>query len=149
MKRRQGEPFMPADVYGRSLAGLGINVIVRDVTKAVAFYETVLAATIVYADPDFAVVRIGAIEWMVHADHAYASHPLHGALSDDLPRGLGVEIRLHGVDPNGCERRASQGGYTVLAPAADKPHGLRECFILDPDGYLWVPDVPIAGKAGS
>ncbi|MGH6718256.1 MAG: VOC family protein [Alphaproteobacteria bacterium] len=147
MKHRQGQPFMPADAYGRSLAGLGVNVIVRDVARAVAFYEGVLGATIVYADPDFAVARIGTLEWMVHADHTYASHPLYGALRDDLPRGLGVEIRLHGVDPDGCERRAAAGGHTVLASSADKPHGLRECYVLDPDGYLWVPDVPVTGTS--
>ncbi len=30
----------------------------------------------------------------------------------------------------------------VLAGAMDKPHGLREAYILDDSGYLWVPDVP-------
>jgi hypothetical protein len=34
-------------------------------------------------------------------------------------------------------------GYTVLSPAADTGHGPREAFILDPDGYTWVPDVPL------
>lgn len=29
----------------------------------------------------------------------------------------------------------------ILAGAADKPHGLREAFILDPEGYCWVPTV--------
>jgi hypothetical protein len=29
----------------------------------------------------------------------------------------------------------------VLSEAADKPHGLRESYILDPDGYCWVPAV--------
>ena len=36
-------------------------------------------------------------------------------------------------------------GYTVLAGAADKPHGLREAYIADPDGYVWVLDRPLAG----
>jgi hypothetical protein len=31
----------------------------------------------------------------------------------------------------------------VLAEAADKPHGLRESYIVDPDGYVWVPDRPL------
>jgi hypothetical protein len=34
-------------------------------------------------------------------------------------------------------------GFTVLANAQDKPHGLREAFIIDADGYLWVPDMPV------
>jgi len=31
-----------------------------------------------------------------------------------------------------------------IAVAADKPHGRREAYIRDPDGYIWVPDVPVA-----
>ena len=40
-------------------------------------------------------------------------------------------------------RKAASLGYTVLAEAADKPHGLRESYIVDPDGYIWVPDRPL------
>ena len=36
-------------------------------------------------------------------------------------------------------KSAASRGYTVLAKAADKPHGLREVDIVDPDGYIWVP----------
>jgi hypothetical protein len=25
----------------------------------------------------------------------------------------------------------------------DKPHGLRECIIIDDDGYVWVPGVAL------
>jgi catechol 2,3-dioxygenase-like lactoylglutathione lyase family enzyme len=146
MKRRTGEPWMPADAYGRSLKGFGVNLIVRDVAKALGFYTRVLGATAVYADADFAVVRRGLVEWMIHADHTYAKHPLFEALRDDLPRGLGAELRLHDADPDGCEARARALGHTVLAASADKPHGLRECYLLDPDGYLWVPDAPKAAS---
>ena len=34
-------------------------------------------------------------------------------------------------------------GYTVLAGAMDKPHGLREVYLLDQDGYLWVPGIAL------
>jgi hypothetical protein len=30
-----------------------------------------------------------------------------------------------------------------LAGALDKPHGLREAYIIDQDGYLWVPGIPL------
>ena len=33
----------------------------------------------------------------------------------------------------------------VLAESRDKPHGLRECYIADPDGYIWVPGVALEG----
>jgi hypothetical protein len=41
------------------------------------------------------------------------------------------------------ETLARDGGYTVLAGALDKSHGLREAYILNPDGYCWVPDIPL------
>ncbi len=37
-------------------------------------------------------------------------------------------------------------GYTVLAGAADKPHGLREAYVVDADGYVWVPDIPTKAR---
>jgi hypothetical protein len=53
-------------------------------------------------------------------------------------------LRLHGRDPDAAEAAARRLGYTVLASTVDKPHGLREVYLLDADGYLWVPDVPRA-----
>ena len=29
----------------------------------------------------------------------------------------------------------------------DKPHGLREAYLVDVDGYVWVPDVPNVAQA--
>ncbi len=126
--------------YGRSLSGFGVNLLVRDVAAAVAFHRAVLNATIVYEDPDFAVLRHGAAETMLHADHTYDRHPIRARLTG--PRGNGVELRLHQADPDAAEAAARAGGYEVLSAAADKGHGLREAYIVDPDGYIWVPDRP-------
>lgn len=145
MKKRDRDPWMPAPDYGRSLKGFGANLLVRDVDVAVAFAKDVLTAEVVYSDPDFAVLRAAGAEWMLHADHTYDKHPLHGSLTDGAHRGVGVELRLHGLDPDAAEARARARGDVVLAGSIDKPHGLRECYIVDPDGYLWVPDVPTAG----
>ncbi|MGH6946332.1 MAG: hypothetical protein ACREDZ_03310 [Kiloniellales bacterium] len=139
MKKREGEPFMSADQFGRSLAGFGVNLLVRDVARALAFQTEVLGAEKVYADADFAVLRHGGHLWMLHADHSYASHPLLGLTGDGAIRGAGAELRLYGIDPDAAEARAKAGGHTVLASAADKPHGLREAYLVDPDGYVWVP----------
>ncbi|MFO0997272.1 MAG: hypothetical protein U1F33_11370 [Alphaproteobacteria bacterium] len=142
MKKRMGEPWMPAPAYGRSLKGLGVNLLVREIDRAVAFARSVLDASVVYADPDIAVLRHGTAEWMLHADHTYQDHPLHGSLGPEMARGIGAELRLHGRDPDAAEAAARDAGHVVLAGAMDKPHGLREAYIIDPDGYLWVPDVP-------
>lgn len=135
---------MAAPDYGRSLTGLSINLLVKDVARSVAFARTVLGAEVVYADADFAVLQRGTAEWMLHADHTYSSHPLLALTGDGALRGAGVELRLHDHDPDAAVARAAGLGYSVLAPAADKPHGLREAYIGDPDGYVWVPDRKLA-----
>jgi len=141
MKLRTGDPWMSAPDYGRSLTGLSLNLIVRDIEQALAFQRDVLGATVVYSDADFAVLRGCDSEWMLHADHTYLDHPMTGLLADSAGRGAGAELRLHGCDPDRAEAAARLLGFTVLAPAADKPHGLREAYLLDQDGYVWVADV--------
>lgn len=143
MKLRTGDPFMPADALAHSLRGLSINLLVRDVDAAVAFQTKVLGATVAYADPDFAVLRGFGGEWMVHADHTYDGHPMQRALEPDAPRGPGVELRLHGCDPDRAAGAARSHGFRVLSPPADKGHGLREAHLVDADGYIWVPDVAV------
>jgi len=142
-KRGTGEPWMSADAYGRSLRGLTVNLLVRDVAAALPFHEQVLAAECLYHDADFAAFRFGEAEWMLHADHTYDAHPLHATLVLDGPRGMGAELRLHGRDPDAAEAAARRLGFAVLAAAEDKPHGVREAFLVDADGYLWVPDLPL------
>jgi len=144
-KRDKQEPWMPAPDYGRSLRGLSINLLVKDVARAIAFARQVLGASLVYGDADFAVLRRDGAEWMLHADHTYSSHPLLALTGDGALRGAGIEIRLHDHDPDAAEATAESLGHTVLAAAADKPHGLREAYIADPDGYVWVLDRPLAG----
>ena len=65
------------------------------------------------------------------------------ALTLGLMVFAGAELRAYGVDPDKAETAARDGGWTVLAGAEDKPHGLREAVILDDDGYAWVPGVAI------
>jgi catechol 2,3-dioxygenase-like lactoylglutathione lyase family enzyme len=143
-KLRTGEPWMPAPAYGRSLRGLTLNLLVEDVARSLPFHLRVLGAEAVYHDPDIAVLRHAEAEWMLHAWHTYDAHPLHPLLAADAPACAGPELRLHGRDPDRAERVAREMGYEVVQASADKPHGLRECFVRDGDGYLWVPDTPTA-----
>jgi catechol 2,3-dioxygenase-like lactoylglutathione lyase family enzyme len=142
-KKRTGDAWMPAPRYARTLKGLTVNLVVRDIALALPFHREVLGASLVYSDPDIAVLRREDAEWMLHADHTYDSHPNHAALMRATPRGLGAELRLHGRDPDEAEGHARRLGYEVIEASADKAHGLREVFLRDADGYVWVPDVPV------
>ena len=142
-KLRTGEPWMPAPDYGRSLTGLGINLLVHTIEPALPFHTEVLDAEVVYSDPDIAVLRRDGVEWMLHAYHTYDAHPWYPILRSDAPRGVGAELRVHGRDPDAAEAAARRLGFEILQSATDKPHGLRESYIADRDGYVWVPDVPI------
>ncbi|MFQ5545090.1 MAG: hypothetical protein ACE5FE_03825 [Acidiferrobacterales bacterium] len=144
MKLRTGDAWMPADEYGRSLKGLTVNLLVRDIAEALVFQTKVLDTTVVYSDPDIAVVKGFGAEWMLHADHTYDEHAMQKIVANVDQRGTGLELRLHGCDPDQAETAARRLGFEVLAAATDKEaHGLREAFLVDSDGYVWVPDVPL------
>ena len=135
---------MPADEYGRGLkSGIGVNLLVRDVARAIRFQTGVLDASAVYADVDFAVMQAGDTQWMLHADHTYLDNPMTGVIAGVEARGAGAELRLYGRDPDEAEAAARAAGHVVLAGAMDKPHGQREAMIVDDDGYVWVPGVAL------
>jgi catechol 2,3-dioxygenase-like lactoylglutathione lyase family enzyme len=144
-KKRLGDPWMPGDEYGRSLPGFTVNLIVTDVERSVTFYREVFAAEERYSDPDFAALRLGTLDFMLHADHTYDEHPWYGLLLSKRERGLGAELRLFGVNPDEIETRARNVGAEVLQGATDKSHGWREVWVQDPDGYLWAVGSAIGG----
>jgi uncharacterized glyoxalase superfamily protein PhnB len=137
VKKRIGDPWMPADAYGRSLPQFTVNLLVTDLARSAEFYRHVLGAEERYRDPDFAALRIGGLDFMLHADHTYDRHPWFPRLEAGQGRGLGAELRLLGLDPDRLEARAQEAGGAILAPASDKPHGWREVWLQDPDGYVW------------
>jgi hypothetical protein len=145
MKKRTGDAFMSADAYGRSLPrGVGINLLMPEIEPMAAFLRDALEATVLYADPDFAALVIEGSPVMLHADHSYLDHATHGIAAGVEARGIGVEIRIYGCDPDRAEAAARARGDVILAGSMDKPHGLRECHIIGPSGYVFVPSVTIA-----
>lgn len=143
MKLRTGDPWMPAADYGRTLRGVGLNLLVTEIDSALRFHREVLGAELVYADPDFAVLRGFGAEWMLHADHTYLGHPLGKTTAGATRRGAGLELRVHGRDPDEAEAAARRLGFEVVLGAADTGHGVREVFLADGDGYIWVPDIAL------
>lgn len=130
--------------FGKSLRGIGLNVLVRDVKATAGFLADVFDVGVHRLSEDFAIITYGDQVFQLHADGTYSQNPLLSLLPENPPRGAGIEVRLYDTDPDLAVRRAEAHGAMILQPATDKPHGLREAYILCDDGYAWVPSRPLA-----
>ena len=132
---------MPAANFGQSLNGITINLLVRDVRAQAAFLAQVFGCAIHRLSNDYAIAAHDGAVMQLHSDTSFANHPIFALLPEAGTRGAGLEIRLHGADPDiACARAAEFGDAMVLAQARDKAgHGLREAVILCPNGYAFVP----------
>lgn len=129
--------------FGAALRGLGVNLLVRDVRARSAFLMEVFDMSAHQVSDDFAILRYGSQVFQLHSDQTYHSNPLLGLLPENPPRGTGIELRLFDTDPDCAVARADRLAATILQGPTDKPHGLREAYILDDDGYAWVPSRPL------
>jgi len=133
---------VPPEEFGRSLTGVGVNILTRDVAGLAGFMTAVFGLSAHRVSADFAILRHGDALIQVHADGTYAGHPLHGLLPEAGARGAGVQFYLFGIDPDAAAKRAEAAGGVVLEPPVDKPHGLREATILAPEGQAFSPAIP-------
>lgn len=133
-----------APEFGRSLRGIGLNLLVRDVRKTAAFLGDVFAMTQHQVSADFAIMLYGSQVFQLHSDATYHSNPLLSLLPENPPRGAGIEIRLYDTDPDLAVQKATALGAAILQAPSDKPHGLREAYILCDNGYAWVPSRPLS-----
>ena len=143
MKLRKNKPWKPAPEYSKNLSGLTINLLVQDMREATNFVKNILQARIIYEDPDFAAIEGFGPQWCFHTHHTYDSHPFKTITESSIYKGLGIELRLIGCDPDQAEIRAKEKGFKILSNSHDKAHGMRECYILDNDNYCWVPSIII------
>lgn len=124
---------------GRALTSFGVNLLVRNAARTASFLTKVLGFTQIRLGDGFGLFRLGDVLVQIHEDATYGTHPLLSLLPENSARGAGAELRLFECAPDDAEARARLHGYVVLRESLDRPHGLRECFLLDPDGYCWVP----------
>ena len=132
-----------AEDFGASLRGIGLNLLVRDVTEQVAFLQDLFGMAAFQPTADFAIMKYGDQVFQLHSDGTYHANPLLGLLPETPPRGAGIEIRLYETDPDETCAKAEALGGTILQAATDKPHGLREAYILCQNGYAWVVSRPL------
>lgn len=135
--------------YGGGLTGIGINVLVAipDWSALLVFVQEVLQLPLATVGDNFAILRHEGIDMMLHRDDTYGSNPGAQTERDRTStgggtRGLGVEVRIYNVAPAEVEARAREAGHVVLQSTTKKPHGLLECYIQGPGGYVWVPSCP-------
>ena len=118
-------------------AGLRLELFALDMEASIAFYTRVLAFELVRHEPgDYASLRLGGV---VLGIGPVAKLPEEGGyFSRDiatLRRGLGVGIVLEVGDVEGCHERVADSGHPILEPLRERPWGLRDFRISDPDGY--------------
>ncbi|NOX72279.1 MAG: glyoxalase [Alphaproteobacteria bacterium] len=136
-----------ASDFGRSLRGIGLNLLVRDVIGLARFLGDVFGMKAYQLSADFAIMTYGDQVFQLHSDATYHSNPLLGLLPEAGARGAGLEIRLYDSDPDRAvaKARAHRHDATILQAPSDKPHGLREAYILCENGYAWVPSRRLLG----
>ena len=134
-----------ADEFGRSLTGVGVNLLTKDVIALADFLVGIFGATAHRVSEDFAIVRYEGTVMQIHADGTYGSHPVLGLLPENPPRGGGLQLFLFGADPVDVVAKAESFGGVVIEEPKDKPHGLREATVLSPEGYAFTAAVATAG----
>lgn len=140
MANVQHAPGAPdSDEYARGLKGVGINLLTSNVPALVTFLHDIMGLGATWAEEDFAIIGHEGSEFMVHSDASYSENPLLSLTGDGTVRGAGLEIRLYDVDPDSAARKAAEQGFHILQEPTTKGHGLRETYIIGPDGYCWVP----------
>ena len=144
MKDQDLETIDAAD-FGRSLQGLGLNLLVRDVITLQTFLSDVFEMKSSRISKDFAIMHYHDQLFQLHVDATFHENPLLSLLPENGVRGAGIEIRLYHTDPDQAAERAQAHTHetTLLQAPANKPHGLRESIILCENGYAWVPSRPL------
>ncbi|MFT4715180.1 MAG: hypothetical protein ACI861_000772 [Paracoccaceae bacterium] len=134
--------------FGRSLRGIGLNLLARDVVGQAQFLCDVFGMAAHQVTADFAIMTYGDQVFQLHSDGTYHSNPLLGLLPEAGARGGGLEIRLYDSDPETTVALAQAHSHdtTILQGPTDKPHGLREAYILCENGYAWVVSRSIADQ---
>lgn len=145
---------MDAAEVGRTLRGFELNLLCRQEIPLAESIASVLEMRVIRANDDYAIIAgpqvAKSLIIQLHADTTYHANPLPSLLPEPGvgagagARGAGVESRLFDMDPDAVARRAEVAGWYILQPPTDKPHRLGECYLLDLEGYCWVPGNMIA-----
>ena len=115
---------------------LRLELFVTDMDRAIAFYRDVLGFVLHRREPDYASVRngdvvlgLGPIAKLPETGGYFTRSGLTGE------RGLGVEIVFEVDDISTAHDAVLMSGHPILEPIQERPWGLTDFRIADPDGY--------------
>jgi catechol 2,3-dioxygenase-like lactoylglutathione lyase family enzyme len=110
--------------YVDSTEQLVVELSVRDLQRSLTLYRG-LGFHVLREEKRFAVV-------------AWEDHRLFLAQESDLPKAPAtpvMNVRVMVPDVDRAWQRVNELGLRVVAPVGDRPYGLRDFTIADPDGF--------------
>jgi predicted enzyme related to lactoylglutathione lyase len=117
--------------------GLRLEPFVEDMGESVNFYRRVLGFEVVREEPgDYASLRSGDV--MLGIGPVAKLPETGGYFTRSIAsqrRGLGVEIVMEVDDLSAAHRRVLDSAHPVFEPPQQRPWGLWDFRIVDPDGY--------------
>lgn len=134
---RQGNNDVADERLVTSGMGFRLELFVEDMGESVSFYRRVLGFEVVREERgDYASLRSGDIMLGIGP---IAKLPETGGYFTrciaSQRRGLGVEIVMEVDDLTAAHRRVLDSGHPVFEPPQQRPWGLWDFRIVDPDGY--------------
>lgn len=114
---------------------LRIEIFVRDVPRAVAFYRDVLGFVAGHGSAGYVPMTRGGAHIGIGAS---ADLPGRHYFRPDVSSsrlGIGAEIVIEVDDVDAAYRRVAESGHPVLTALRERPWGARDFRIADPDGY--------------
>jgi predicted enzyme related to lactoylglutathione lyase len=116
------------------MGSLRVELFVDDLERSATFYERVLGFAKETDSPDYvALRRSSAVLGIGLMANLPDSHPAR-TREGERP-GLGVEIVIELDDVDAAYAKAQASGYELSSPLRDRPWGLRDFRIVDPDSY--------------
>ena len=114
-----------------------VIVFVEDAVEAAAFYTTTFGIPHDFTSPDGSHAQLNTGQTkLAFATYRRAAENIPGGVQPSGPTPANVEVLLVHEDVDAALAQALAAGCTLLAPAADKPHGQRVAFVRDPFGTL-------------
>ena len=116
--------------------GLRVELFVDDVERSVAFYERVLGFAREQESSDYVAIRRGTVRIGIGAAAGLPAHHYFDPPSLQGRRGIGIELVIEVDDVESACRMVTEASHPVLVPLGERPWGLRDFRIVDPDGYF-------------